>query len=114
MADADIAETLARIEHKIDNLTRLVTGDRQLLPPQLGEPAICPTCKKQVSYFPDPIKKIVMRRCGCKTGIVPLDLSPYAPPGMAAVPDYLRKGETDGPDQEDGRNPHDRRGPGRR
>jgi hypothetical protein len=110
MAESDIAEVLARLEHKVDNLTRIVTGERLVDLPQLGEPVMCPTCKQQVKYYPDPLKKMVVRQCGCKTGIQPaLDLTQFAPPVAPA-----RKGEPDGTDQEDGSDSYHRRGPRRR
>jgi hypothetical protein len=106
-ADNVLAEALARIEHKLDRLL-----DRQLVQPieQLGARVACPVCKQKVDYQVDQINKVIVRKCGCKTGLqAPMDLSAFAPPASAP-----RKDNLDGAreDREDGSNaPADRRHP---
>jgi len=120
-ADNVLAEALARIEHKLDLLLEaayvnvkiqdgeVVTGPMGMLR-MLGEPSACPVCKQKVDYQVDQINKVIVRKCGCKTGLqAPMDLSAFAPPASAP-----RKDNLDGAreDREDGSNaPADRRHP---
>jgi hypothetical protein len=104
-ADNVLAEALARIEHKVDLIleaSRILVGITQL-----GEKMQCPVCKQVVLYQVDQLAKVVLRKCGCKTGLhAPLDLSAFAP--MAS--DKTRKDAPDGDDHEDGSNsPSNRR-----
>jgi hypothetical protein len=110
-ADNVLAEALARVEHKVD----LLLGDLLRLHhiikcPQLGAIVTCPVCDQKVEYQVDQINKVIVRKCGCKTGLqAPLDLNAFAPPAPA------RKDQDHGGDeQEDRGNPDSGRRPGGR
>lgn len=99
-ADNVLAEALARIEHKLDLLLALQMGKTPGMKKQLGEAINCPVCGRLVEYQVDQINKVIVRKCGCKTGLqAPLDLNAFA------VPAEARKGQADGrEDREDGSN----------
>src|SRR5262245_13125866 len=86
-ADDKIMEALARLEHKMDLvLDMLGVGDpnvRHLLSNirQVGDTQHqCTLCKQPVEYATDPVDSVVVRKCGCKTGKIALDMKAFAPP----------------------------------
>lgn len=106
-ADDKHAEALARIEHKIDLLMRMIAtlgGDLKafnflqslLTLPAVGGPHKCFLCANPVEYSVDPVDAVVTRKCGCKTGKIALDLKAFAPPVMSA-----KKENTDAEQHED-------------
>lgn len=102
MADDKIMEALARIEYKIDLLLWLNPGIGGF--PQMSDPRnTCPACKQPVAYNVDIEDAVVIRKCGCSTGKIALDLKAFAPPVLPA-----RKTDNGGRDdeQEDGGNPN--------
>jgi hypothetical protein len=121
-ADDKIAEALARIEHKLDVLFVLLESDgaaphirremRQDIR-QVGDPRHrCSICKSQVEYFADPIDSVVVRKCGCKTGKIAIDVKAFAPPASPVPSKENSSGEQQ--QVEDRRNPNPRGGPVRR
>jgi hypothetical protein len=110
---SELGEALARLEHKIDHLIRRQEKlEKALAFPltpditaRLGEPTTCPICREPVKHQVDVLKKIIVRRCGCKTGLVPpLNLDALAPPALAPRKDQDH-GEL-GQVSEDRRDPH--------
>jgi hypothetical protein len=105
-AEDVMAESLARVEHKLDMVLRwLRTMGNTVSLSQVGDESHkCPLCSATVSYVVDVLKKVVVRKCGCKTGkIAPVDLSLFEPPAIPA-----RKGESD--EQRNQENGDDSRG----
>lgn len=88
MAAEDVlAEALARLEHKVDLIleflaTTVGPGTQGFLLTQVGDQKhVCPVCTQQVQYMVDIIKKVVIRKCGCATGMIaPFDPTLFAPP----------------------------------
>lgn len=80
-ADALLMETLLRVEHKLDLLLKRLPaedGDDLL---KVGSPThCCPLCTQPVSYNVDINDSVVVRKCGCSTGKIALDLKAFAPP----------------------------------
>ncbi len=81
-----LAEALARIEHKMD----LILQQEKKRNPQLLIPPVgaflhnCPVCSEQVKYIVDPILAVLIRKCGCKTGMqAPINLEAFKPPSAA-------------------------------
>ena len=117
-ADAAHAESLSRIEHKVDLmlefLARLVgpgsSGKFDMVPVG-GSDHTCPVCTKKVGYQVDIFKKVVVRNCGCHTGKqAPIDLGLFTTP--TASPRTERDNGNSSAEQEDGINPN--RGGGNR
>jgi hypothetical protein len=82
-ADAKLMEALARIEHKLDLLFRLVPRTEELgtAMTKLGDVNNhCPVCKQHIEHAPDINDAVVVRKCGCSTGKVAIDLKAFAPP----------------------------------
>lgn len=94
-ADSKFAESIARLEHKVDVLMSLVTHliiknrivdsekflQSVLQHEQVGSPQHrCFLCDVPVEYYADPVDSVVVRKCGCKTGKIALDLKMFAPP----------------------------------
>ena len=78
-----LAEALARIEHKVDVLfTFLRRQNPQLMIPAVGDlNHTCPVCQQPVTYVVDPVVQILIRKCGCRTGLqAPINLEAFAPP----------------------------------
>jgi len=78
-----LAEALARVEHKQDLiLTALRKQNPMLMIPAVGDfNHTCPVCQQQVKYVVDPVVQILIRKCGCKTGLqAPINLEAFAPP----------------------------------
>lgn len=111
MANDKIMEALARLEHKVDLL--LESEERIGRYPQVADPGNkCPVCLQPISYNVDIENSVVVRKCGCTTGKIALDLKAFAPPVLPA-----RKTDNGGRDDEqEDRNDSNRgyRGPQRR
>lgn len=81
-ADDLIMEALARIEHKQDLILEIVAklGNVEGLP-KVADPAVpCVLCGQSKTYSVDISKSVVVRKCGCSTGKIALDLNAFAPP----------------------------------
>ena len=85
MANDKILEALARIEHKTDLVLEIVaklagfTNNSQL--PKVGDTTHpCILCSQPVQYDLDINEGVVLRKCGCKTGKIALNLGAFAPP----------------------------------
>jgi hypothetical protein len=112
-ADSHIMETLARIEHKVDLLLILALRNGKAIGlPAVGAEFQCPVCKQEVVYTVAINDGVVLRKCGCKTGKIALDLGAFAPPVSPAK----KRVEEDEQrtDQEDRRDPDRGRGGSRR
>src|ERR1043166_8882079 len=113
-ADAKIMEALARLEHKVDILMKTQFSQAQAL--DLAVPDLkvgdtnhsCPLCHQPVDYHVDVMNSVVVRKCGCSTGKIALDLGAFAPP---ALPCKKKEQEDEQRYEEDRSNP-DRRGRG--
>lgn len=85
-ADSYITESLSRIEHKQDLILEILanafgSGNSFFTFTPVGDKNhICPVCTQNVRYSVDVINAIVTRLCGCKTGMIALDLKSFAPP----------------------------------
>lgn len=102
-ANALLMETMLRIEHKLDLLLRRMPTDDETDLLKVGAANhTCPLCTQPVSYSVDINDSVVIRKCGCSTGKIALDLKAFAPPVTPA-----RKTDNGGRDeQEDGNNPN--------
>ncbi len=91
--DNDFAEILSRIEHKLDVLMMLAA--HLVVANPKGEDLLhkinklnqvgstnhaCFLCGKLAQYVVDPINSIILRKCGCKTGKIALDMKTFATP----------------------------------
>jgi hypothetical protein len=113
MPNSVITEALLRLEHKVDLLISLMKSNNIFLQmPQLGDQFnICPICNQQVEKFVDPIKKVLVRKCGCKTGLqAPVDLNALMPPQPAATEKRYGRDESEQEDRSDSRGDRGRRG----
>lgn len=73
-------ESLSRIEHKLDLYLKTLS-DGKSSNSKVGDPThICPLCNQTVDYNVDIEDSVVIRKCGCKTGKIALDISKFAPP----------------------------------
>lgn len=86
-ANDKIMEALARIEHKTDLALGLAAAnagvDGRLK--KVGDPGhVCPVCRKSPEYQIDINDSVVVRKCDCGTGKIPLDLKAFAPPALPA------------------------------
>jgi hypothetical protein len=98
-----LAEAVARIEHKLDQLL-VATGAGAGVHPQMhfvGQS--CPICKMPIDYQIDINHNVVVRKCGCKSGKVPaaIPLSTLIPgvtdaPRSPAVPAAEHPAEHEG------------------
>lgn len=82
-ADAKQMESLARIEHKLDLLLRIEsfgTKRYETLIKRLNDINYCPVCEQLIEHKPDIIDAVVVRKCGCSTGKIALDMKAFAPP----------------------------------
>jgi hypothetical protein len=79
MAFNILAEALARIEHKIDKLL-IALGPQRYIEPMHFAGQTCPVCKSQIDYLIDIQNNVVVRRCGCRTNMLPsiIPLQPAA------------------------------------
>ena len=100
MASDVLAEALVRIEHKVDILVRgtEVMFKALKIPAMLYKPLhftgeSCPVCQMPIDYQIDVLKKVVFRKCGCKTGKIPpaMDLVTIAQPGGSDANPRVRK-----------------------
>lgn len=108
-ADTKLMEAVLRLEHKVDLLLRQV-NEKELT--KVGAPThTCPVCKQVVNYNVDIEDSVVIRKCGCSTGKIALDMGAFAPPVFPA-----RKTDNGGRDEQEDRNdsPSRRREPRRR
>lgn len=84
---AQMAEALARIEHKLDILLRIQISiganspnGGPSPPATMDKNLTCPVCGKQVRYNMNFFNAgVVVRSCGCKTGLIPIDLDTFSP-----------------------------------
>jgi hypothetical protein len=108
-ASSEFAESLARIEHKLDlvlkvqtimlNVMRSTNGPIIIDQPQVGDPNhTCPVCAQPVTYGIDLGAGIVSRKCGCKTGKIAINLNDFAPPTQPRRPDVRTDPAEDGAD----------------
>ncbi len=115
-AEDKIMEALARIEHKQDLILEIVAklagikSSNDL--PKVGDPNHpCVLCTQPIKYDVDISKGVVVRKCGCGTGKIALDMGAFAPP----MPSAHKKDEDDVGSEEDRSNTNRRGGrPGRR
>ena len=94
-ANSKLMEALLRVEHKLDLLlgqARLDEGDFTKVGSATHN---CPLCKQNVQYTVDVADSVVIRKCGCSTGKIALDLGAFAPPVNPA-----RKTDNGGRDDE--------------
>lgn len=116
-ADSKFAESLARLEHKVDVIMSMLLflvrmkapaalmSDKDVAEARVGSPIHkCPLCAEIVEYFVDPVDSVVVRKCACKTGKIAIDMKAFAPPAMP-VPS---KENSSGEQQEDRSNPRPR------
>lgn len=87
LADADIMEALARIEHKVDIALTIALATANVaglgvkdLPDVNSPEHICPICGISPTHQADIQKAVVTRKCGCGTKIIPIDINSLAPP----------------------------------
>ncbi len=109
MANDKVMEALARMEHKLD----LVLGeDSKKARKKVGDPThCCSLCHQTVDYQIDLNDSVVIRKCGCSTGKIAIDLKAFAPPVLPAKrTDNGRDDEQEDRNDSGGRH----RGPSRR
>ncbi len=70
-ADAVLAEALARVEYKLDLLLRNLGA---INAPLMSRESNCPACTKDFRYLIDTTNGMVVRSCGCSTGLFPMKL----------------------------------------
>ncbi len=76
--NSKLMEALSRIEHKVDLCLAAQSNAKKS---QLGDLThVCPICNQSVDYNVDIEDSVVLRKCGCKTGKIALDISKFAPP----------------------------------
>jgi hypothetical protein len=83
MSNHNLAEALARTEHKVDLILQcLAENYPHFMLTTVADPNhICPLCQYQVTYQVDLMGQSLTRNCGCSTGMqAPLNLQPFAPP----------------------------------
>lgn len=101
-ADAKLMEAILVLQHKVDLLlTRTDTNSTPggtPISPVGGPNHVCPVCKQPVLYNVDIEDSVVVRKCGCSTGKVALDMRAFAPPVLPA-----RKTDNGGRDEEEDR-----------
>lgn len=99
-ADNHIMEALARIERKQDMVLEIIckmVGITHL--PQISETSSCVVCSQPINYDVDINEGVVLRKCGCKTGKIALNLGAFAPPAPTKKKeqeDEQRSNEEDG------------------
>lgn len=106
-ADAKLMEALLRIEHKLDLILDSIVMPQQQLTKLGSAGVVCPVCDQGVQFDADIQDAVVVRKCGCSTGKIALDLKNFAPPVSPAKKETEDNGGTD---QEDWRNPNRGRG----
>lgn len=105
MAADKIMETLARLEHKVDLLIKgQLKNDLATVIKQLGDIGhSCPVCNQTVDYQVDVTDGVVLRKCGCKTGKIALNIGAFAPPVLPA-----KRNQDDRESDEDRNDPDNR------
>jgi hypothetical protein len=109
-ADRKLMEAFLRLEHKVDLLLKKDKTNEEII--KVGDPRhVCPVCKQPVEYTIDIEDSVVVRKCGCSTGKIALDLKAFAPPALPA-----KRTDNGRDDEQEDRNdsPRGRRGPGGR
>lgn len=105
-AEAKLMEALLRIEHKLDLILGSIVMPQQQLT-KLGAIGVtCPVCSQSVQFDADIQDAVIVRKCGCSTGKIALDLKSFAPPVSPAK----KETQDNGNDQEDWRDPDRGRG----
>jgi hypothetical protein len=74
MSLANVMEALARVEHKIDALMRWTGCPMPAQMQFVGN--MCPACGMMIQYNVDFTYGVVVRRCDCKTGLIPSTMPP--------------------------------------
>lgn len=69
-----VTEWLARIEHKLDILVKSSKPGMAVNTPMHFIGTVCPACSNVIEYQIDPQHQVVTRKCGCKTGKVPVTI----------------------------------------
>ena len=95
MAAEDVlAEALARIEYKLDQIMYALNMAPSA--PMNMPGATCPACTAFIEYNIDPVKNVVIRKCNCGTGkfVASISLTPNTQvrPNGAAPSDFLSTG----------------------
>lgn len=104
-AEDVLAEALCRIEAKQDVIIRALKVPSVLLLPFDSPGQSCPVCKKSVEYQINVTKKVVVRKCGCRTGKVPPDMDLFNQPiGLAGAVSGNQE-----PEQQEAQDPSRRR-----
>jgi len=90
--DAQLAEQLCRIEHKLDLLLEAAAKQDAgvSLRPVSSPEHFCPLCQKAPAHQINVLGGHVMRTCGCSTGIVP------SPIPTVVAPDPKQQGSNNG------------------
>src|SRR5262249_35563465 len=87
-----IMEALARIEHKQDLIIKKLYpkqfGLREAMEKVGSALHMCPLCEQPVEHQIDIQDSVVVRKCGCGTGKIPLDLKAFAPPAPPAKKEH--------------------------
>lgn len=84
-ANAILMETLLRIEHKMDEiLKQQKTDENTNFTKMASVNHRCPICDQSVQYQVDVMNSVVVRKCGCSTGKIALDMGAFAPPVQPA------------------------------
>lgn len=110
MAQEILAEALARIEFKLDLIIKFMGMPPSSVPMHfMGQE--CPVCLKTVDYQIDIGKNVVIRRCGCSTGKLPMivPLIPVDPTGGKNGSTFENRSKYGSSDNGDGE-PKNRRG----
>lgn len=95
-ADAKLMEAILVLSHKVDLLLSR-EAERDMV--KVGSATHnCPVCKQPVQYNVDIEDSVVVRKCGCTTGKVALDMRAFAPPVLPA-----RRTDNGGRDDEEDR-----------
>lgn len=80
-----IAEAIARLEYKLDLVIRFLMPNGNYKPMHFFGHE-CPVCKNTVDYQIDMANKIVVRKCNCKSGKIPVEIEiPLVPVGKQAT-----------------------------
>lgn len=110
-ADAKLMEAVLVLSHKVDLLLNREQEKSGRDTVKVGSPNHnCPVCKQPVQYNVDIEDSVVIRKCGCSTGKVALDMRAFAPPVLPA-----RRTDNGGREEdEDTRSDSDRSGRGSR
>jgi hypothetical protein len=75
MAFGIITEALARIEHKLDLILKIVGLQTANKTPMKFTGHLCPVCDQLIDYIIDLNHNVVVRKCSCSTGKLPPTIS---------------------------------------